>query len=49
MHDRALVDFALNNRLLVLAVACCCSSGASFRFATFRWKRIPTSPTTTSR
>ena len=43
------IDFALNNRFMVVALALLLRSGARFRFTTCRSKPIRTSPTTTSR
>ena len=42
---RRLVDFALQNRFLVLAWRFCCSHGGSSRSIAFRSKPIQTSPT----
>ncbi len=46
---RGLVDFALNNRFLVLALAVLLFIWGAISFHSCRWKRIPTWRTTTSR
>jgi cobalt-zinc-cadmium resistance protein CzcA len=44
---RALVDFALNNRFVVIAIALLLIFWGAISFHSCRWKRIPTSRTTT--
>ena len=46
---RRLVDFALNNRFVVLAIGILLLVWGAISFTTSPWKRIPTSRTTMSR
>ena len=43
---RTLVDFALNNRFVVIAVALLLIFGGQFRFISYRLRPTPTSRTT---